>query len=104
MPTYTFTPPHPPLSSRGEFPCLNTSPHPCPIKFYVETPLLIQNTRTRSTLPATISQPTTILLLGQCYACQQRICLLCLHPAHSAAEMCTLGRVCPVALEKFSEA
>ncbi|PUU80286.1 hypothetical protein B9Z19DRAFT_1172306 [Tuber borchii] len=85
--------------SPGEFPCPNRQ---CPTKFYVEIPLLVQNTRTRTTLPATISQPTRDLLVGQCYACQERICLLCLNTKHVSSQ-CEVTP-CSVALDKFREA
>ncbi|KAG0131736.1 hypothetical protein HOY82DRAFT_607612 [Tuber indicum] len=85
--------------SPGEFPCPNQQ---CPTKFYVEVPLLVQNSRTRTTLPSTISQPTRDLLVGQCYACQERICLLCLNAKHVSSQ-CNITP-CPLALEGFREA
>ncbi|RPA97781.1 hypothetical protein L873DRAFT_1809232, partial [Choiromyces venosus 120613-1] len=71
---YQFPPPHINLTfSPGEFSCPNNK---CPDKFYIEVPLLVQNTRSRTTLPTTVSQPARELFVGQCHACRQRICLL----------------------------
>ncbi|KAG0639840.1 hypothetical protein HOY80DRAFT_1043691 [Tuber brumale] len=97
---YQFSLPYQNLTfSPGEFPCPNQQ---CPTKFYIEIPLLVQNTRTRTVLPATISQPTRDLLVGQCYACQERICLLCLEAKHVSSQ-CNITP-CPIALEEFREA
>ncbi|RPA97770.1 hypothetical protein L873DRAFT_1790700 [Choiromyces venosus 120613-1] len=98
--SYQLLPQHFDLTfSPGEFPCPNDL---CATKFYIEVPLLVQNTRTRTTLPATVSKPTRDLLVGQCYACQQRICLLCLNAHHVYSECGVVP--CAGALEKFRAA